>query len=300
MCSMYINEITRNAFAGLNVRTGVLARDYTSFRIGGPMAFFAEPTSAEEIVALLDAAKRSCCPVYVIGNGSNLLVSDKGVDALFIRIGGNLSSFSIEGCTLTADAGALLSVVAKASVAGGLSGLEWASGIPGTVGGGVAMNAGAYGGELRQVLKSVTVIENGELITKPVCPCSMGYRYSAFAYPQNVVVSAVMELSEDDGGAKARMDDYTARRRAKQPLEFPSAGSTFKRPVGNFAGALIEQAGLKGERIGGAMVSPKHAGFIVNCGNATFSDVTALIEHVREAVNEKFGVLLEPEVKIIE
>ena len=297
---MNMNEITANAFRGLNVRTNVLAREYTSFRIGGPMAFFAEPTSAEELIRLMDTAKRCCCPVYIIGNGSNLLISDKGVDALFIRIGSNMSSFSIDGRTVTADAGALLSVVSKASVAAGLMGLEWASGIPGTVGGGVAMNAGAYGGELKQVLREVTYIKDGEIITKPVCECELGYRYSAFAYPEAIVVQAVIELTEDDGGTKARMDDYTARRREKQPLEFPSAGSTFKRPKGYFAGALIEQAGLKGKRIGGAMVSPKHAGFIVNCGGACFNDVIALIGFVRAEVYDKFGVMLEPEVKIIE
>lgn len=297
---MMINENTSEVFSALNVRTGVPARDYTSFRVGGPMAYFAEPSSWKEAAELLEAAKESRLPVYVIGNGSNLLVSDKGVNALFIRIGSNMSSFGFDGSILTAEAGALLSVVSKASVAAGLMGLEWASGIPGTVGGGAAMNAGAYGGELSQVLREVSFIRDGELITRKVADGDLGYRYSAFAYPNAVIVRAVMELKEDDGGAKARMDDYTARRRDKQPLEFPSAGSTFKRPVGNFAGALIEQAGLKGKRIGGAMVSPKHAGFIVNCGGASFNDVAALICFVRADVYVKFGVLLEPEVKIIE
>ena len=165
---MHINELAAEAFRGLNVRENVPARYYTSFKIGGPMAYFAEPSSAEELRALLDAAKRSCCPVFVMGNGSNLLVSDKGVDALFIRVGSAMSAFTIDGTTVTADAGALLSIVSKASVAAGLMGLEWAAGIPGTVGGGVAMNAGAYGGELKQVLKRVTVIENGEITEKPV------------------------------------------------------------------------------------------------------------------------------------
>lgn len=284
---------------GPAVRVNVPAKDYTSFRIGGPMAFFAEPGSAEELCSLLDKADEIGFPVYVIGNGSNLLISDKGVDALFIRIGSNFSDYSIDGNMLTADAGALLSVVAKESVNAGLAGLEWASGIPGTVGGGVAMNAGAYGGEIKQVLHSVTFIRNGELITKLVEYDDLGYRKSAFAFPTAVVVSTMMELRPDDGGARERMLDYTARRREKQPLEFPSAGSTFKRPRGHFAGALIEQAGLKGTRIGGAMVSPKHAGFIVNIGNASFDDVTALIEHVKETVFENSGVMLEPEVKII-
>ena len=297
---MHINELAAEAFRGLNVRENVPARYYTSFKIGGPMAYFAEPSSAEELRALLDAAKRSCCPVFVMGNGSNLLVSDKGVDALFIRVGSAMSAFTIDGTTVTADAGALLSIVSKASVAAGLMGLEWAAGIPGTVGGGVAMNAGAYGGELKQVLKRVTVIENGEITEKPVSECSMGYRYSAFAFPDAVVVRAEMKLLPDDGQTKARMDDYSRRRREKQPLEYPSAGSTFKRPAGKYAGALIEQAGLKGRRVGDAMVSPKHAGFVINCGHATFDDVVSLIALVREEVYKSSGVLLEPEVRIIE
>ncbi len=284
---------------GSTVRINVPAKDYTSFRIGGPMAYFAEPGSVEELSSLLSAAEKIGCPVYVIGNGSNLLISDKGVDALFIRIGSNFADYSINGTMLTADAGALLSVVAKESVNAGLAGLEWASGIPGTVGGGVAMNAGAYGGEIKQVLHSVTFIRNGELITKRVEFDDLGYRKSTFAFPAAVVVSTEMELRPDDGGARERMLDYTARRREKQPLEFPSAGSTFKRPAGNYAGALIEQAGLKGTRIGGAMVSPKHAGFIVNVGNASFDDVAGLIELVKEKVFENSGIMLDPEVKII-
>ena len=283
----------------LEYRTDVLARSYTSFRIGGPMAFFAEPRSVDELCKFLCAAGRCGYPVYVIGNGSNLLVSDDGVDALFIRICEKMSSCSFHGTSVTADAGALLCSVAKASVCRGLRGLEWAAGIPGTVGGGVAMNAGAYDGEIKQVLKSVRIIKNGMIVEKRVSDGDLGYRYSSFAYPDSIVVSATMELNNDDGCAKALMDEYGQRRRQKQPLEYPSAGSTFKRPKGYFAGKLIEDAGLKGARVGNAMVSVKHAGFIINCGGATFNDVMGLIELVRTTVMRKFKVNLEPEVKII-
>ncbi len=287
-------------FAGFEVRRNVPAKDYTSFRIGGPMAYFAEPSSAEELKALIEEAKRIDYPYYVIGNGSNLLISDEGVDALVIRLGNRFASFTFDGCKVSADAGALLSLVAKTSVAAGLAGLEWAAGIPGTIGGGAAMNAGAYGGEMKQVVRAVTYLKDGELITRKVVPEDLGYRFSVFAYPEAVVVKVMMELKEDDGSAKERMLDYAARRKSKQPLEMPSAGSTFKRPKVGYAGSMIEEAGLKGASIGGAMVSTKHAGFIVNTGGATFEDVTALIRHVQQTVYDKFGVTLEPEVKIIE
>ncbi|MBR4435813.1 MAG: UDP-N-acetylmuramate dehydrogenase [Clostridia bacterium] len=285
----------------LGARKNVPARNYTSFRIGGPMAYFAEPANIDELIALLNAAKEAEYPVYVIGNGSNLLVSDEGAKALFIKIGPKMSNYSVEGTTVRADGGALLCTVAKASVAAGLSGLEWASGIPGTVGGGVAMNAGAYQGEIKQVIRRVGIIEDGIYSEREVADDDLGYRRSAFAWPKNIVVSAEFELRPDDGTAVELVEKYTLLRRQKQPIEMPSAGSTFKRPVveGLYAGALIEQCDLKGTRIGGAMVSPKHAGFIVNCGGATFADVTALIQYVTDTVKTETGVLLEPEVKII-
>lgn len=294
------NCISKRLLA-LGARKNVPARNYTSFRIGGPMAFFAEPASIDELISLLNAAKEADYPVYVIGNGSNLLVADDGVKALFIRIGPRMSNYSIKGTTVKAEAGALLCSVAKASVAAGLSGLEWASGIPGTIGGGVAMNAGAYLGEIKQVIRRVGIVEDGVYTEREVAACDLGYRRSAFAWPKNIVVSAEFELSPDDGTAAALVEKYTLLRKQKQPIEMPSAGSTFKRPDGEglYAGALIEQCDLKGKRIGGAMVSPKHAGFIVNCGGATFADVTALIEYVTDTVKTETGVLLEPEVKII-
>lgn len=288
-------------FLELGARKNVPASNYTSFRIGGPMAYFAEPSSTDELIMLLDAAKTADYPVYVIGNGSNLLVSDSGVKALFIKIGPKMSAYEIDGTRVRAQAGALLCTVAKASVNAGLLGLEWASGIPGTVGGGVAMNAGAYGGEIKQCIKKVGIIENGAYAVKNVSDKDMGYRYSVFSWPNRIVVDAEFELRPDDGTAKGLVDKYTELRKLKQPIEMPSAGSTFKRPKGEnlYAGALIEQCGLKGKRIGNAMVSPKHAGFIVNCGGATFADVTELIDYVTTHVKSETGVQLEPEVKII-
>ena len=205
----------------------------------------------------------------------------------------SVRAWRASGLTEQGGAGALLCTAAKAAVAEGLAGLEWAAGIPGTVGGAVAMNAGAYGGEIKQVLKSVTVVECGRIAKKIVHAGDLGYRSSVYAFPNAVVAGAA------DGEARRRMEEINMRRKEKQPLEYPSAGSTFKRPEGHFAGALIEQAGLKGTRIGGAEVSPKHAGFIVNCGGATCADVLNLIDLVRERVYKEFGVLLEPEIKII-
>lgn len=296
---MLSSQLPKDVFSGFSLRRDVPACEYTSFRIGGPMAAFAEPKTADELATLIGAAESIGYPYYIIGNGSNLLIPDEGVNALFIHIGSGMSAYEIQGKTVTAEAGALLSTIARSSVAYGLAGLEWAAGIPGTVGGGVAMNAGAYGGEVKSVLKTVSFIENGVLNTAYVAEDDLGYRRSAFAFPNRVIVKAVFELSSDDGSAKTRMLDYTSRRREKQPLEYPSAGSTFKRPEGHFAGDLIERAGLKGKRVGGAMVSPKHAGFIINCGGATFADVTGLIELVQDEVYKKFKVMLEPEVKII-
>lgn len=283
----------------LKYRTDVPARCYTSFRIGGAMAFFAEPCNLDELCALLSTAKRCDYPVHILGNGSNTLISDKGVDALFIRIGEKMASYSVDDGVITADAGALLCTIAKESVRSGLMGLEWGAGIPGTVGGGVAMNAGAYGGEMKQVLRTVTHIRNGEVFTSVVRDGDLGYRYSAFAYPSSVIVRVSMSFRPDDGLSKERLQEYSRKRRENQPLDYPSAGSTFKRPVGHYAGALIEAAGLKGARIGNAMVSRKHAGFIINCGGATFDDVVSLIDHVRNIVYRQSGVLLEPEVRII-
>ena len=271
----------------------------TTFRVGGRFALLAEPDSAIKAAELFAFARENGYPHYLIGNGSNLLVPDDGLDMLMIRFAGGLASFRREGNILVCGAGASLAAAARSSVMDGFSGLEWAAGIPGTVGGGVAMNAGAYGGEIRQVIKTVTVFREQGLETVEVGPDDMGYRRSAFSFPGAVVLEAEFALREDDGTARARMDELNAKRREKQPLNYPSAGSTFKRPEGHFAGALIEGAGLKGYSVGGACVSEKHAGFVINKGGATASDVLELIRNVQSIVLEKYGVMLEPEVRIL-
>lgn len=288
-----------DSITGIAYELGASAKDNTTFRIGGRMGILAKPKNIPELIRLIHAAEEFDYPYFVLGNGSNLLISDSGVDAMFIRLSGEFCDYRINGSTLFAGGGAFLSSASRASINAGLMGLEWAVGIPGTIGGAVAMNAGAYGGETVQVLKRVTLLADGKVITKEVEPGDMGYRHSVFAFPAAVILQSEFELAADDGGAKARMEEYNLRRREKQPLEFPSAGSTFKRPEGHFAGKLIEDAGLKGFRIGGAEVSAKHAGFIVNTGNATFSDVTELIKEVQNRVYELFSVHLEPEIKII-
>lgn len=275
------------------------ASRHTTFRIGGPISVFAEPADEIELSVLICAAKEMGYPYYVIGNGSNLLISDKGIDGLVIKIGEKMSDVRIDGTRVYAQAGALLCSVAKSSVAAGLKGLEWAAGIPGFVGGAVAMNAGAYGGDIGSVVKNVTFYEAGKIRRASVSDDDFGYRRSAFSFPERIVLNVEFELCCDDGTAKGLMEEYNVRRKSKQPLEFPSAGSTFKRPEGHFAGQLIEQAGLKGRSIGGAMVSSKHAGFIINTGDATCDDVTKLIELIKAEVFKNSGIMLEPEVKTL-
>ncbi|MBS7262593.1 MAG: UDP-N-acetylmuramate dehydrogenase [Eubacteriales bacterium] len=282
------------------VRRDVPMSAYTTFRIGGPADLFIEPETEEQLMLALRLLDEEGLDRFVVGNGSNLLVSDSGYRGAVIRLAEKFSDLAIRGTHLRALAGASLAAAANRSVSRGLQGLEWASGIPGTVGGAVAMNAGAYGGEIRQVLTRVRLIRNGVLCDHDVSSDELGYRTSAFAYPDAVVVAAEMDLLPDpDGGAALRRREYNAARRAKQPLEFPSAGSTFKRPPGRYAGALIEQAGLKGFSVGGASVSPKHAGFVVSDGSATARDVYTLIGEVQKRVLAHSGVLLEPEVKLI-
>lgn len=275
-------------------------RECTTFRVGGPIALFAEPDTFEKACSLLSFVRDNGVPFYLIGNGSNLLIRDHGLDKLVIRLAGELSEYRLENDRLICGAGASLVAASRYSVLSGWTGLEWATGIPGSVGGAVAMNAGAYGGEIKNVLKRVKAFSNGELLDIEVDPDSMGYRISPFAFPKMTVLEAEFELVPDDGSAKLRMDELTLKRREKQPLNYPSAGSTFKRPKGNFAGALIENAGLKGLTVGGAQVSEKHAGFLINTGEATADDVLGLIAEVQRIVFEKYGVMLEPEVKILD
>lgn len=284
---------------------GQLLRDepmsrHTTFRVGGPADMMFFPAMEAQVVEALRLAGAYRVPALVIGNGSNLIVRDGGVIGLVIVLGERMSKIEIEGDVLTGQAGASLARVAAAAQAAGLSGLEFASGIPGTLGGGCAMNAGAYGGQLSDVLIDARVLLDGKVCTLTRNEMEMGYRTTFPLRNGGVVLSARFQLKRDDGEAiLARMKDLNARRRDKQPLNYPSAGSVFKRPEGYFAGALIEQAGLKGAKVGGAQVSEKHAGFIVNAENATAQDVLALIDQVRKEVRERFGVDLETEVRIL-
>ncbi len=271
---------------------------HTSFRIGGPVTYMVEPQNTLQLKQVLSLLKQHDIPFFILGNGSNLLVNDRGFDGVAVKIGPEMSKVSVEGNRIIAGAGVLMSRVAKAALEHGLTGLEFASGIPGTLGGGIVMNAGAYGGELKQVVTRVTVLTpESEVLELDKVAMEFGYRHSIVKAKGYIVTEVVMELQEGDREQiKAYMDDLAARRREKQPLEYPSAGSTFKRPEGYFAGELIMKAGLRGYQIGGARVSDKHCGFVVNMGGATAEDVHRLIEYVQDKVYEVYGVRLEPEV----
>ena len=285
---------------GLDCRAEEPLAGHISFRVGGPARRMAFPRSGEALAALLALAAECGARTILLGNGTNVLFPDEGIDALVISTGKLCELTLCEGNRLYAEAGLSLARLAVFAQQNGLDGLAFAHGIPGSVGGAVCMNAGAYGGELKDVLAGAYVLEAGERRYLPVEALALGYRRSYLTdHPEAVVLGAVFALREGDKAAIRReMDELMARRKASQPLEFPSAGSTFKRPEGYFAGALIQEAGLKGLTVGGAQVSEKHAGFVINRGGATAADILALIEQVRQAVYRGSGVLLEPEVRI--
>ncbi len=274
---------------------------HTTFRIGGKADAFVNVENALEIEKIIHFCTDTDTPYMIMGNGSNMLVGDGGIRGVVIHIGNGMSKYRIEGNEVYADAGILMSVLAKKILEAKLTGFEFAAGIPGTLGGGIYMNAGAYGGELKNIIESVTFIAPDGLIkTETADKLDLGYRHSIFMQGGYIILSCKLKLengSYDD--IKALMTDYNRRRAEKQPLSQPSAGSTFKRPQGYFAGKLIQDAGLMGYSIGGAMVSDKHAGFVVNKGTATAKDVLDLIKYVQNTVEEKFGVRLEPEVRLI-
>ena len=275
---------------------------HTTMRVGGPAEILFSPASEGELLFAVREAKRAGAPFRIIGNGSNLLVLDGGLPGLTIRLGEAFSKISVDGNQIRAQAGALLSRVAAAARDASLTGLEFASGIPGSAGGGMAMNAGAYGGQLSDVFEGCRALDPETGIISALGPAEMalGYRESAALSRGLIVTEAAFRLTAGEKTAiQAKMDDLSARRREKQPLNLPSAGSTFKRPEGYFAGALIEQAGLTGLRVGGACVSEKHAGFVVNDRNATARDVLDLIRLVQARVLEHSGVRLETEVRIL-
>ncbi len=280
----------------------VVLKDYTTFQIGGRCALMASPCSAEEIAALVRFCREGQVPYTVVGRGSNLLVSDEGVEGIIIRLGKRLSGLKLlSDGVVECAAGVSLARLCAFAQENGLSGLEFAWGIPGSAGGAVYMNAGAYGGEMKDVLLQAShVTDDGQVGTLPSEELMLGYRRSFYTGKEYVITSLQVGLHPDDPQAiRARMDDYMQRRMSKQPLEYPSAGSVFKRPEGNYAGKLIQDCGLKGYRIGGAMVSDKHSGFIINVGNATCADVQALIRHIQETVAQQTGYRLECEVKMI-
>ena len=295
-----INDI-RSALPGLEMHENELMSAHCSFRIGGPARLMACPASGAEAAALLRLLREADAPVELMGKGTNLLVADEGLDAVVVRLGEAISGAELlPGDRVRAGAGISLAKLAVFAAEAGLSGLEFAHGIPGSLGGAVFMNAGAYGGEMKDVLESAEIaLPDGTLREAPAEELELSYRHSALEGSGALVTAATVKLTPAEPEAiRARMRELMEKRRASQPLDMPSAGSTFKRPVGGYAAALIDQAGLKGFAIGGAQVSEKHAGFVINRGGATFDDVLRLMEHIQKTVLEKSGVRLEPAVKI--
>lgn len=276
-------------------------KKHTTFRIGGPADYYICPHTPEEIREVISVCREEQIPWFIIGNGSNLLVSDSGYRGAVIQIYKNLNVVECRDNIIHAQAGALLSQIAAQALRCSLAGFEFASGIPGTLGGAVTMNAGAYGGEMKDVIKSATVLtQDGQILTLPVEELKLGYRTSIIKSESYIVLEAEIELEAGDQmQIRAHMEELSEKRRSKQPLEYPSAGSTFKRPEGYFAGKLIMDAGLRGFQVGGAQVSEKHCGFVINTGNATAADVIGLIHEVQKKVEEQFGVKLEPEVRFL-
>lgn len=274
---------------------------HTTFRIGGPVDVFLQPADAGELQKIMEICHQEQVPWSIMGNGSNLLVSDEGFRGVVIQIYRNMAQIATEGCRITAQAGASLISLSKRAMEASLSGLAFAGGIPGTLGGAVAMNAGAYGGEMKDVLEEVRVLDRfGQLLTLRADQLEMDYRTSVIKEKGHIVLEAVLKLQPGDRDAiRETMQDLAQKRAGKQPLEYPSAGSTFKRPKGHFAGKLIMDAGLRGYRVGDAQVSEKHCGFVVNCGHATAADVAAVMRHVQEEVWNRFQVRLEPEVRFL-
>ena len=295
------NEWIRKLGEQVEILVAEPMKNHTTFRIGGPADALALPKTPEEVAEVVRFCHEHAQPYYVLGNGSNLLVSDEGYRGLVLQLYRNFNDIQVNGETITVQSGAMLAAVARTAYQTGLTGLEFASGIPGTIGGAVVMNAGAYGGEMKNVLKEVTVLtKEGEVLVIPAKALELGYRTSVIPKIGWIVLGAVLQLKKgDQEQILARMEELKEQRITKQPLDLPSAGSTFKRPEGYFAGKLIMDAGLRGFTVGGAQVSEKHCGFVVNRGNATAADVWKLICEVKRRVKEMTGVELEPEVKLL-
>ena len=297
---VYYRDSIAQALLDLGAKQNMPLCDLVSFRVGGPAAFVLQPKGEDGLCRALAICRDEQIPVILLGNGTNVLPGDEGFCGLILQLSGDGAAPVFQGETVTVGAGCSLTALAKESVQRGLMGLERLCGIPGTLGGAVAMNAGAYGGEIKQVLSRVRLYRDGAFVWEDARTDEMGYRKSPYSWPGTVVTEVELRLLPDDGTASATMADCMRKRREKQPLSLPSAGSTFKRPEGHFAGALIEGCGLKGCFVGGAQVSELHAGFIVNRGGATAGDIEALIRHVQDVVFKETGVHLEPEVKRLE
>lgn len=296
----FIDEL--NKIVGeFNIRFQEPMAKHTTFQIGGPAQIFVTPQTTEEIGQVLQLCKAVKMPFFVLGRGSNLLVSDAGMDGVVLQLYDNYSNFSIDGNQIKAQAGAMLSRLGYAIKEASLTGFEFAAGIPGTLGGAVVMNAGAYGGEMKDIITAVQLMdEDGNLLEKTCEEMAFSYRHSILAEQNFIVLGATLSLEKGDKKIiEEKMKELAAARKIKQPLEYPSAGSTFKRPEGYFAGKLIMDAGLRGYQVGGAQVSEKHCGFVINKGNATAADVLQLVTDVKRKVYEKFQVELEPEVRLV-
>ncbi|MDD6332174.1 MAG: UDP-N-acetylmuramate dehydrogenase [Clostridium sp.] len=277
-------------------------KKHTTFRIGGPADVLVKPATITEIEQVLQCCEEQAVPYYVVGNGSNLLVGDEGIRGVVLQLGNDFSEVEVcEDDTIWVQAGCMLSKVANLAAAHALTGMEFAAGIPGTIGGAVMMNAGAYGGEMKDIIECVTLLTpDREVLILPQDQMEFGYRESIVSKENYIVLEAKLRLQKGEPEAiEAKMKEYSEARRSKQPLEYPSAGSTFKRPEGYYAGKLIMDAGLAGYRVGDAQVSEKHCGFVINCGQATAKDVTAVMNDVIHRVAEAYQVELEPEVRKI-
>ena len=278
-----------------------LMKNHTSFKIGGPADAMAFPKNSSELVEIIKFCVSNKIPYMIMGNGTNLLVSDNGIRGLIVKINDNMNSYNVNGDILELEAGMLISKASKLALEHSLSGLEFAEGIPGTVGGAVIMNAGAYNGEMSQVVSETDYLDGeGNIITINNAQHEYGYRTSIIQKRNGTVLKTRLLLQKGDySKIKSQMDEFNFKRRDKQPLEWPSAGSVFKRPTGFFVGKLIDDCGLRGFNIGGAQISDKHSGFIINRGNATCKDVLSLIEYIQITVERNFGVKLEPEIRIV-
>ena len=276
-------------------------KKHISFKVGGPADFLVKPKTEEELRNVVEFAKKENVPFIVIGNGSNLLVKDGGIRGIVIELSDNFNNYEIDGNIIKAQSGALLAIIGRNAMKNSLTGFEFAAGIPGTLGGALAMNAGAYGGEMKQVVKTVRLMDrDGNIFELSNEEMKFEYRRSLLTTKDYIVLSAVIELQPGNvEEIKEMMADYSNRRSTKQPLNFPSAGSTFKRPEGHFAAKLIDDCGLRGLNLRGAQVSDKHCGFVINSGGATAKDILDLMFIVKSTVNAKFGIMLEEEVKIL-